>query len=187
MKYTSIQLYYLMQNWIYLNLNSENEISTNWIFVFIFLNVLIYCLTLIVFFTLISMTSAVLLKSTDNFKNLSQTIFIYSVLIFIFLTLAGMPPFLSFFSKFFLFILIFKNIQYISICFFFLFNCFTIYFYVQHLKFLTFKKKQTDFLIYFFYKTYSINSLFWIILIIFLLIFGGLFFFDFLALLLIFV
>lgn len=168
-----------MSLWTFFDLN-------NWFFVLVLANIFIYILTLLVFFSLINLTNNFLLKSSDNFKNLTQTTFIYNCVIFLFLSLAGMPPLVSFVGKFFLFSLIFFNLNHSVVLAFFLFNCIVIYFYIQHLRFLVFKKKNTDFSSGQFSKKYSLNFFFLITLIFTFLIFGAIFFSDFINVLLVF-
>lgn len=157
----------------------------NWFFVLILVNIFIYIITLVVFFSLINLTNNFLLKSSDNFKNLAQTTFLYNCVVFLFLSLAGMPPLISFVGKFFLFSLIFSNLNYLIIIIFFLFNCIVIYFYIQHLRFLIFKQKNSDFLVLKFYRQYSVNLYVLVILIFSFLIFGSIFFTDFVTLFLV--
>lgn len=157
----------------------------NWFFVLILVNIFIYIITLVAFFSLINLTNNFLLKSSDNFKNLAQTTFLYNCVVFLFLSLAGMPPLVSFVGKFFLFSLIFSNLNYLLIIVFFLFNCIVIYFYIQHLRFLIFNKKNSDFSVLQFFKKYSINLYFLITLIFAFLIFGSIFFADFVTLFLV--
>ena len=71
-----------------------------------------------------------------DLKILNHYNFFSMSIIFIFLSLAGMPPLLGFISKFLLVVLFFSKVHYFFITLFFIINLFMIYFYIQNLRFL---------------------------------------------------
>lgn len=149
-----------------------------WIFVLILLNIYIYVLTLLTFFSILFLSNMFFFKITTNLRIFAQTVFNFNALVFLFLSLAGMPPFLSFIGKFFLFVCLLINDNVMFTFFFFLFNSFVIYFYVQHLRlFWTKKRNITNF-----FKNNFIflnfNLYFLITFFLFFLIFGGFFITD---------
>lgn len=157
----------------------DNINFKGWVFLIILLNVLIYVFSLVVFFAVLFLSDLSILKITSNFRNLTYTSFSMNLLVFLFLSLAGLPPFISFAGKFFLFTFLFYNTNWILIILFFLFGSFTIYFYIQHLRLLFSKTKS--FHILFKNKIFFLNFhlLYIIIFILFFLIFGIFFISDF--------
>lgn len=144
----------------------------SWLFLLIFLNVYVYICSLLVFFSILFLTDVSLFKLTSNFKTLTQLSFSFNSLVFLFLTLAGLPPFLSFVGKFFFFVFLFYNTNVLVIFIFFLFNCFVIYFYIQHLRLLWTKAKSfpTFFKKNFFFCNFYVVYV--IVFVLFFLIFG---------------
>lgn len=111
-------------------------------FLVILLNAYIYIFTLLFFFLLLFSMNLKFLKTLNNLKILTQTSFFINSCVFLFLSLAGLPPFLGFVGKFILMIFLFKKTSFLFLILFFIFNCFSIYFYIQHLKFLIVKTKD---------------------------------------------
>jgi NADH-quinone oxidoreductase subunit N len=141
------------------------------------LNIFIYIILLFCFFNVFFFFNFNFFFSLNTFKFFNITNFINVTIILIFLSLAGMPPFLGFVGKFLLIsYLILKNQFFFFILFLFV-NLFVIYFYIQNLKFLIRESQENFFLNLnssLYISSYQVN------LLIFLLFFNffGIFFFD---------
>jgi NADH-quinone oxidoreductase subunit N len=141
------------------------------------LNIFIYIILLFCFFNVFFFFNFNFFFSLNTFKFFNITNFINVTIILIFLSLAGMPPFLGFVGKFLLIsYLILKNQFFFFLLFLFV-NLFVIYFYIQNLKFLIRESQENFFLNLnssLYISSYQVN------LLIFLLFFNffGIFFFD---------
>ena len=76
-----------------------------------------------------------------DLKILNSSNFFLLTIIFLFLSLAGIPPLVGFIGKFLMLILFFNQNYFLFIILFFLLNLFMIYFYIQNLRFLWRKTK----------------------------------------------
>lgn len=145
------------------------------IFVVTFLNLLTYCATLLAFFSLFFILNSSHLKTLNELKAFSQINFFLNTNVLVFLSLAGLPPFLTFFNKFFLFFFIFNSFNFFYFFLFLLLNCFSIYFYIQNLRSLV--TKQTTPSVYYKNNFISLNFsiTFFLVFLSFFFIFGFLF------------
>ena len=73
--------------------------------------------------------------------------------------MAGMPPLLGFFGKFFIIIFFFKQNQFFFFLLFVLLNVFVIYFYILNIRFLITKSNKS----YFFLKNYTTYLNFYVV------------------------
>ena len=80
------------------------------------------------------------LKTLNEFKYAYGIQFISMSIVLVFLSLAGIPPISGFLSKFLVFIHIFFKKNFIIFLLFIFLNTFSIYFYIQNLRFLISKK-----------------------------------------------
>ena len=111
----------------------------NYIFevnVFLFSYLFVYNVSMLLFFWFLFSNLVLTFKTLNNFNYLYFTFYCKFSLTVILLSLAGVPPFIGFFSKLFLLILIFNN------SFMLLYNLMLIlllcslYFYVQNIRFI---------------------------------------------------
>lgn len=134
--------------------------------------VFIYNLSLIPLFTIIFQFKNSYVKTIHIFNTLSFNLTVVKLLIISFLSAAGIPPFVGFFSKIFIFTLLSNN--YISTVFvtFFILLFTSLYFYMQNIRFLNTSNAQNSNII--FEKNIRIPVSFYYVCfpIVFILIFG---------------
>lgn len=109
-------------------------------------------------FSLIFLFDTTNLKTLTDLKVFSKYNYILITLITIILSIGGIPPFLGFSGKFSIFCLIVFRQKQIYLCIFSLLNFFSIYFYIQNLRFLA-GKTSTAFFLKNGYYYYINNSL----------------------------
>lgn len=119
--------------------NINDFYNVYWLSLFL-INLIIYVILLLNFFLIIFLFDFNYIKTLNEIKYFSNLPFVSFFIICLFLSFAGIPPFLGFLSKFYIFFYLFSKNVYIYIILFLFFNLFSIYFYVQNLKFLVTKK-----------------------------------------------
>lgn len=149
------------------------------IFVITVLNLITYCLTLLSFFSLFFLLNLNYIKNLNELKVYSQVNFYLNTNVLVFLSLAGLPPFLGFFNKFFLFFFIFNNFNILYFTLFLILNTFSIYFYIQNLKSLISKKVEPSAIYVNNITSFNFSITFLVIIVQFFLIFGVFFIPDF--------
>jgi NADH:ubiquinone oxidoreductase subunit 2 (subunit N) len=82
-------------------------------------------------------------KSLYSFSNMSFNSFFIALVSVLLLSMAGVPPFIGFFSKLFIITLLLNNSFFLLYMFFFVILFLGLYFYVQNLRFLHSTNKQT--------------------------------------------
>jgi NADH:ubiquinone oxidoreductase subunit 2 (subunit N) len=92
-------------------------------------------------------------RSLNEYKFFKTTGFFNTTLVVIFFSLAGVPPFMGFFTKFFLFSSVFSSHHLAFFLLFLVLNLFIIFFYIQNTRFLISKSYKNIF-VYHLYKTY---------------------------------
>lgn len=147
--------------------------------VFLFLYMFIYNLSLFVLmgtFYQFILTNA---KTIFSFKDVKLNFLFVILLTFVFFSIAGVPPFIGFFSKLLILLLLINSNFFLFYIFFFVLLFIALYFYLQNIRFL--HSTQNSSIAYAFEKN-SIRIPFGIIyillLITFIIIFGFLFFDD---------
>ncbi len=109
------------------------------------------------------------IKTLNNLKVFNKINFISITVVLAFLSMAGIPPLAGFVGKFLLFNFLFFTQKYFIIFLFSFLNFFSIYFYIQNLRFLISKTQPNYFLIGGFYVFFNKNL---INLIVFLNLFN---------------
>lgn len=97
------------------------------------------------------------LKTLTSLKVLNKYSFISLTTVLLFLSMSGIPPLAGFVGKFLMFNFLFFSQNYIYVSLFSLLNFFSIYFYVQNLRFMVSKTQVNFFLISGFNVFYSKN------------------------------
>jgi NADH:ubiquinone oxidoreductase subunit 2 (subunit N) len=162
-----------------LNLNFLNfSYLVEYGFSLLLLNIVIYLILLLLIFGTFFLFNLNKVRTLNEFKNFSLLNFIYMLIIFSLLSLAGMPPLLGFIGKFLLIIfLLFKNQFFIFFLFSFV-NLFMIYFYIQNLRFMV-KKTRSNTITYINFKyNIEIKNIFFLVFFSFFNVFSIFFFSD---------
>lgn len=123
----------------------------------IYLNIFIYILLLYLFFSLLFLFDIKQIKSLNNLKVFSRIGFISITTILSLLSMSGIPPLAGFVGKFLLFNYLFLGQKYFFIFLFSFLNFFSIYFYIQNLRFLISKTQSNFFLINGYYVFFNVG------------------------------
>lgn len=144
----------------------------------IIINVVNYLIVFLPIISIILMCNIAKIKNLNQFKEFNTYNFIFYTVIFSLLSMAGIPPLLGFTGKFLTIIFLSFKTQYLLLFLTLLLNMFSMYFYIQNLRFLV-KKTKSSILNY---KNYYLNINYSISVIIVVLnilnIFGFLFIAD---------
>ena len=119
------------------------------------MNIYIYIFMLYLFFILLFLYDIKKIKTLNNLKVFNKHNFISITIVLIFLSMSGIPPLAGFIGKFLLFNFLFLTQKYIYLIVFSLLNFFSIYFYIQNLRFLVSKTQQQNFLVAGFYVFFN--------------------------------
>ena len=175
MEYTSIHVFHLFfQNNLTLFLNNISCYGLS----IIYMNIYIYIYILYLFFGLLFLYDLKKIKTLNNLKVLNRYNFVSLTTVLIFLSMAGIPPLMGFVGKFLLFNFLFLSQKYIYIIIFSVLNFFSIYFYIQNLRFLIAKTQPMYFLVSGFYVFLNKNLLNILVFLNFLNFFSILYFED---------
>ena len=111
----------------------NNVIDTN---IYLFTYMFIYNLSLISFFWTLFSFINIKLKTLYTFSGFTQnSFFVLNISILLF-SMAGVPPFIGFFSKLFVMVLVINNYYFFLYFIFFLLLFLGLYFYMQNIRFL---------------------------------------------------
>jgi NADH:ubiquinone oxidoreductase subunit 2 (subunit N) len=133
--------------------NLLTSFSTNPLYgiTLIYLNVYTYVYILYILFSVLFLYDIKKIKTLSFLKVLNRYNFISFTVVLAFLSMSGIPPLAGFTGKFLLFNFLFLTQKYICIIVFSFLNFFSIYFYIQNLRFLISKTQPNCFLIGGFY------------------------------------
>ena len=138
----------------------------------IFLYMLVYNLTLIGFFWILMSFYNSHFKTLFSFKTFSfNSSYLFFLTLFLF-SLAGVPPFIGFFSKVYLLNLLIEQNFSILFCLFIILLIFGLYFYMQNLRFLHSTNSKSLNKTYISNERYSFVMFYYLITISFILING---------------
>jgi len=151
LEYTSIHVLHLFsQNTLNFFLNNPFYGTS-----IIYMNIYIYVYILYIFFSLLFLYDLKKIKTLNNLKVLNRYNFVSLTTVLIFLSMAGIPPLMGFVGKFLLFNFLFLSQKYIYVVVFSVLNFFSIYFYIQNLRFLISKSQPIYFLVGGFYVFFN--------------------------------
>ena len=174
LEYTSIhKLYLFFQNSSLLFLNNPF-----YGLAIIYMNICIYIYILYLFFSVLFLYDVKKLKTLNSLKVLNRYNFISISVVLIFLSMSGIPPLAGFVGKFLLFNFLFFSQKYVFILVFSFLNFFSIYFYIQNLRFIISKTQTNLFLISGFFIFFNKNIINIIVLLNFLNFFSILYMED---------
>lgn len=144
----------------------------------LFFYILIYNFSLIVLFWTLTQFVNSNSKTLYSFNDLKYNFFLVFVITILFLSMAGVPPFLGFFSKLLILILLINVNFFLLYLFFFTLLFFGLYFYLQNIRFLY--SSNSSQLNYTFTPFLRISTLYlyYTYCVLFSLIFGFYFFDD---------
>jgi NADH-quinone oxidoreductase subunit N len=126
------------------------------------MNIYVYVFVLYLFFSLLFLFDIKKIKTINSLKIFNRHNFISITVVLIFLSMSGIPPLAGFIGKFLIFNFLFLSQKYLYIIIFSLLNFFSIYFYIQNLRFLISKTQYNFFLIngyYIFFNKQLLNIL----------------------------
>jgi NADH:ubiquinone oxidoreductase subunit 2 (subunit N) len=127
------EIYFYSSYYLYL---LHGSLFNEGVFIIFFLNLLVYIITLTLFFFLFSLISQEALKSMNSIGILSAISSLKFFFLLGILSLCGIPPLLGFFAKMYIFINLFNTFSYFLLFIFFIFNLFAMYFYLQNTRYL---------------------------------------------------
>jgi len=104
--------------------------------IYLFTYMLIYNISLTIFFWTIFNVINTQFKTLNSFNGFSFNSFYVIVLTILLFSMAGVPPFIGFFSKLFIITLLVNNAFFILYTLFFIILLIGLYFYVQNIRFL---------------------------------------------------
>jgi len=156
-------------------LNFTNDIN-----ILLFTYMFIYNLSLISFFWTLFNLFLTKIKTLYSFNNYTYTSFYNFIITILIFSMAGVPPFLGFFSKLFILILLINNTFFIFYFIFFLILFSGLYFYIQNMRFLHSTKAKSNSNFYILNSRNVLAYYYFIINILIIIIFGFYFIDDFL-------
>jgi len=142
------------------------------------MNVHIYVYTLYLFFCLLFLFDVKKIKTINSLKVFNRYNFITMTIVLVFLSMSGIPPLAGFVGKFLVFNFFFLTQKYIYVLIFSLLNFFSVYFYIQNLRFLISKTQVNYFLFGGYYVFFNKRLLNLLVLLNFFNFMGILYFED---------
>ena len=104
---------------------------------------LIYNASILLFFSTLFQFKISTFKTLQSFSKFNTHNSASKIFIIVFFSMAGVPPFVGFFSKVLIFVLLTNSSYFVLFCFFFPITFLGLYFYVQNIRFLNTSKPAT--------------------------------------------
>ena len=165
---------------IYILVITSDYNFSEWGVSLIYFNILIYIYLLFLLFSIMLLFDIKNFLTLNEFRRFSGLQFFSISIIFSLFSIAGLPPFLGFISKFLMFFFLIYKQGFFFLFFFTIINIFIIYFYIQNVRFLF----TTSTLCFFYFKSNHVflnfNLILLSVLFSFFNFFGILFSEDFL-------
>lgn len=138
----------------------------------------VYNISLLFFFWTLMQFNSFKINTINSLVDIKSNNFFLIIITFIFFSIAGIPPFLGFFSKILILIILLNSNFFLLFIFYFIFLFFALYFYLQNLRFLYSTTKTK--LNFFFIHTFVLSNIFIFCAFTFLIVvlFSFLFFDD---------
>jgi NADH-quinone oxidoreductase subunit N len=111
------------------------------LFFFFGINIISYVVNLLVLFTILIFNDSSKIISTSNLFIINNNKLFKIAFIIAILSLSGIPPFIGFFAKFYVYNYFLYKTNYFLLFLFFFFNLFALYFYLQNTRYLLFNNK----------------------------------------------
>jgi NADH:ubiquinone oxidoreductase subunit 2 (subunit N) len=146
----------------------------------LFFNIAAYIFNLGTIFIFFFLFNLRLFKTLNDFKLLGSLNYFTGFLVLLLLSMAGMPPLMGFVSKFLIFIFLLLKHQYLIFLIFSVLSIFSIYFYIQNVRFAISKTVNNVFIIKQNYILLQFKSVYYSVVLNFFNLFGVFFFNDFL-------
>lgn len=162
---------------IFSNIWINNDLNSYGVSILL-LNIINYLIVFMLILSIILLTNLSKFKSLNQFKEFNSYNFILYSLIFSLLSMAGVPPLLGFTGKFLAILYSSFKSQYLLIIFMTILNIFSMYFYIQNLRFVVKKNKSSILNFKNYYVNINYNITLNIILLNFFNFFGILFLSD---------
>lgn len=140
--------------------------------VYLYIYMFVYNLSLISFFWSLFSFININIKTLYTFSEFTQNPFITLNLSILLFSMAGVPPFIGFFSKIFIMVLIVSNYYFIFYFIFFLLLFVGLYFYMQNIRFLHSTKYKNYKTPYFINERVTTVTIYLSIWVLFVLVFG---------------
>ena len=104
---------------------------------------LIYNAAILLFFNTLFQYNTASFKTLNSLAKFNTHNSTSKILIIVFFSMAGVPPFVGFFSKVLIFVLLTNSSYFILFCFFFPITFLGLYFYIQNIRFLNTSRSAT--------------------------------------------
>jgi len=150
--------------------------------VYLFIYMFVYNLSLISFFWSIFTFITINIKTLYTFSEFTQNSFIVLNLSVLLFSMAGVPPFIGFFSKIFIMVLVLNNFYFVFYFIFFVLLFLGLYFYMQNIRFLHSTNYRTSYTPFLVNERLVVSMLYVTISILFIIIFGSVYTDDFILL-----
>jgi NADH:ubiquinone oxidoreductase subunit 2 (subunit N) len=147
----------------------NNVIDVN---IYLYTYMFVYNLSLISFFWSLFSFITIKLKTLYTFSEFTQNSFIVLNLSVLLFSMAGVPPFIGFFSKLFIMVLVLNNYYFLFYFLFFLLLFLGLYFYMQNIRFLHSTNYKNHYTMSLTSERVALPILYFVITLLIVIVFG---------------